>query len=416
MMAAKMLRYGLTGLGAAVFFIACSPIAASAQQNTPAAPLSLGQIFKDEDSLDPTDAGAAAFRDAAGRAPNRGACPSATITVIVTKGDDMFQTANARARRDRLATLLGDRARHFRFETEYEGEHDDVVFDYDGARDDIAPELRVRSTPTEGKKVNAGERIAVAAMATDNANLWQTGVKSIDMNAGGTPFAFHDFPRFERNCVDLPPPRRLEGVYTVPVNPPPLIVLNVEAKDFTGNSTTLVASFPTGDWIGRMSWSFHQPEETNLPANQSRSEVKFRGHADIAVSKDVAGNLSGSLLGSQEVETVMWGYPLDPGAGVCRGSAPETPVSADVIGTISPAHRTISLQLSNLNMAISPDWSGGGSAVQCGEHPPIDYGPTIAGLMRTLKPAAGGGFEGSFDQAIPPHEFHWKMTLRPAGN
>jgi hypothetical protein len=106
-------------------------------------------------------------------------------------------------------------------------------------------------TPPKNSKVKAHDRITAKVIARDDANLWQSGIKTIDLDVqGGGSFGFEDYPQPPQTCENPPPARHLEGVYTVPANPPPVVRLHVIAKDYAGNETDVWAEFPTGDWYG----------------------------------------------------------------------------------------------------------------------------------------------------------------------
>ena len=50
-------------------------------------------------------------------------------------------------------------------------------------RDDKPPTLRTRSVPPKGSKVTSGQTITVTMVARDNADRWQTGIKTIQLVA-----------------------------------------------------------------------------------------------------------------------------------------------------------------------------------------------------------------------------------------
>lgn len=204
--------------------------------------------------LDPGEA--RRLLDAARQAQTPEGCPLGRITIFVPAGDAMFQNAMGNARRAVVLQFLDlngiDPSRFFA---------DVVVWGGDGPgndaqletypRDGEPPRLRVTSMPEKGTKVRTGQRITVKAIANDDANRWQTGIKSIDLTAeGGGPFGFQDYSPPATTCERPPPPRTLEGVYRVPDNPRPIVRLRATAKDFANNETNLGAEYPTGDWYG----------------------------------------------------------------------------------------------------------------------------------------------------------------------
>src|SRR5689334_869344 len=99
---------------------------AIAQTPGTAGPVSLPGLFESESSTDLTPAGAQKVRDVAQRASAQGNCPKGTFTVVMKKGDDLFQQALAGARRDAILRILGDQARNFAMETDINGARDDV--------------------------------------------------------------------------------------------------------------------------------------------------------------------------------------------------------------------------------------------------------------------------------------------------
>jgi hypothetical protein len=285
--------------------LGCVPIdTALAQTPGTAGAISLGEVFDGEGSVDTTPEGKRRFKEVTQGAHSRGNCPRATVTVVVKKGDETFQKALVQARRDALLQTLGDQARNFLFETDINGTRNDVRVEPGTPRDTVPPALNVTWAPPKGTKVKAGDRITAKAVARDDANLWQTGINTIDLNVdGGGSFGFEDFPRPPLTCERPPPPRTLEGVYRVPANPPPVVRLRVIAKDFAGNETELWAEFPTGDWYGGI-----------------KKQVKGGGHnhrinIDYAFEIERNGTLKGRSRAKIATEagevpgcTMLWSY------------------------------------------------------------------------------------------------------------
>lgn len=164
-----------------VSFLASVDVA-SAQTPGTAGSISPNDLFAGEDSVVLTPDGMQKFRDAAQKAGTQGNCPRAKFTVVVKKGDPNFQDAFAKARRDALLSVLGDQARYFVFETDNNGAKNDVRVDYDVSRDTIAPTLNVTWTPPKNSKVKARDRITAKVIARDDANDWQTGIETIDLD------------------------------------------------------------------------------------------------------------------------------------------------------------------------------------------------------------------------------------------
>ena len=112
------------------------------------------------------------------------------------------------------------------------------------------PVLKTNSTPLKDRKVKPGDQIKVHATASerhaDGHKSWPSGVKSFQLIANGTLADSKDYGM-------KPPPcevRVFEPVYTVPSNPPPIVILRTYTEDATGHGTFEEANFPTGDWYG----------------------------------------------------------------------------------------------------------------------------------------------------------------------
>ena len=187
--------------------------AALAQAPQAAGSVSLGHVF-DGDSLTPTPKGVKDFTDAARKASALGECPKAKVKVVVEKGDPLWQPVLATARRDALLKILdraGLGANRFLFETDSNGAKSDVQIDYDAARDREKPKLDTNSVPRKGTRVKAGDKIKVTMMARDDANLWQSGIKTIQLVAdsdGGRFIASENYPPAPPGCTALPPGAR----------------------------------------------------------------------------------------------------------------------------------------------------------------------------------------------------------------
>lgn len=283
----------LAAVALGVHQIAVSPSSeALAQEAKSAGPVSLGPIFPG-DGVDPTKAGATSFVGAAKKAAPRGECPRGVVTVFVPKGDEHFQPALALARRDALLRLLGDNARHFVFVTNIETKKNDVQIDYN-LRDLEPPKLETSSVPPKNSKVKSGQVIRVTMIARDDANLWQSGIQSIQLLAeseGNRSIAAESWRPTPRTCENTPPVRRLEAIYRVPTDPPPIIRLRAVAEDYVNRHASETLEFPTGDWYGRLKWT----EKVQHP----RAPVDISGDIDISLDYDGRGNVSGTMVGTQ---------------------------------------------------------------------------------------------------------------------
>ena len=94
-----------------------------------------------------------------------------------------------------------------------------VIISAQSAKDKEKPKLDTTSIPRKGKKVKAGDKIKVTMVARDHANLWQSGIKTIQLVAeseGGRFIASENFPPASLGCTALPPERRVEATYRFP--------------------------------------------------------------------------------------------------------------------------------------------------------------------------------------------------------
>ena len=89
----------------AVVMIGFGARPAVAQQAPTAGPISLGEVFTGPDSANPIPAKVQELKDVIQRSPNPGQCPKGKVTVVVKKGDELFQQALAAARRLPFALL-----------------------------------------------------------------------------------------------------------------------------------------------------------------------------------------------------------------------------------------------------------------------------------------------------------------------
>lgn len=391
--------------------------AALAQQGQAGRGPSFGDLFDlfAEDSVDPAPEAASALVDAARQAQAPGGCPLGALFIYTPEGDPLFQEALAAARRHAVLRLLNDAGidtgRVF-VDSTVGGVVDATFFHHDLDRG--PPTLMTTSVPPKGSKVKPGDRITVTMAARDAADPahWQTGIKTIHLVAESEDGRFVASENYEA-CAEIPE-RRVQATYVVPANPPPVVRLAALAEDHVGLMDTDVAAFPTGDWYGRIEWSIHAKEDQSRRPNENRSEFKSNGYADLTVTYDGRGNLTGTLLGSQKVDTDWWGYPHGSGE-VCTGSAPPTPVRARVLGSYTPGRGALSLQLADVEARIVVPWSGGGPNLLCsGDKQPFDNGPSLSGLVGALQAATDGTYRAEFKSTDPIHTFRYLMTLRQA--
>ena len=393
--------FGMTALAPAV-----------AQQAQTAGIVTFDLFPGDSVELDPNEA--RKLLDAARQAQVPGDCPLGRITIFVPEGEPMFQDAMGKARRDAVLQFLNvngiDPSRFFADVRMFggDGPGNDAQLEYTPP-DKEPPKLNVTSTPEKGKKVRAGERITVKAIARDDANPWQTGIKSIDLTAEGAgPFGFQEYALA---CDRPSPPRTLQGVYTVPANPPPLVRLRATAKDFAGNEIDLWANFPTGDWYGWIDW--------RIPIPGGR----LWGRLDLTFDYDGQGNLKGQMAGDSHVET-------QPRGAFC-GMTTQTPAknSANLVGQYTPGTNAMSLRVADPQIeqgqfsmcAAGPD---GGPLPMSGQvfegSGPLGQ-PGLAQLLNSLTVKADGSVEASGEWPVSPVSpmpmtLHMKLTLHRAQN
>ena len=120
--------------------------------------------------------------------------------------------------------------------------------------DQEKPNLDVIWTPPKGKKVKAGDTITAKLTARDDATAAQTGVAHIHVYSvsGGLVAAPAQYPAPVplQECGRQNPVRTYEATYTVPDNPPRMVQLRANARDFANNVAWDDANFPTSDWHG----------------------------------------------------------------------------------------------------------------------------------------------------------------------
>lgn len=369
-------------------------------------------LFTTGDSVDLEPGAAQRLADAARRAQAPGDCPLGRLTINTQAGDRLFQEALGAARRDAVLAFLdrqGIKANRFFADVVVSGTQNNVRLDLNVSRDNIPPALDVTWTPPKGTKVRVGTRITAKAVVRDDANLWQTGIKTIDLDVqGGGSFGFEDFPRPPQTCESTPPPRTLEGVYTVPSNPPPIVRLRAVAKDFAGHSAEDIAEFPTGDWYGTFGW-------TTVCDGPPGFGGKIRGVGDLALDYDGNGNLTGTLAG-----TTPEGLSIAPRCSA-KVLAPGT-FSAKLVGSYTPGSGTMSARA--VDVQITP----GRELVSCpfgsGEKPAPAYPgyqtPMLQNAFRDLRPEPDGSLKSKGEQTIglggSSCTTTYSLTLRQAQN
>lgn len=201
----------------------------------------------DPDSEDLEPRAVEQLADAMRKAQAPGQCPLGRLTIIVPKGDDLFQKALAIVRRDALLQALARQGvnvagRLFVSLDTSGGRGTGTKVKYEVARDLKPPKLTTTSQPAKGTKVKPGGLIKVTMVARDDPDPWPTGVKTVQLVAESEGGRFIASQNYEP-CAE-PAERRVEATYRVPCNPPPVVRLAALAEDHVGLMDTDVAEFP----------------------------------------------------------------------------------------------------------------------------------------------------------------------------
>lgn len=206
--------------------------------------------------------------------------------------DPLFSQALAAARRDVLTGILNGFGPSVRVTANItKGIVNMVTVDARSAQDKEKPKLKTDSKPRKGTKVQPGQQIVVTMTARDDANRWQSGIKTVTLVAdsdGNRLVAGPTYPPAATGCKATPPVREVRATYTVPANPPPVVRLTATAMDHVGLTDSDVGEFPTGDFYGTF---------TQVSFTVGRDV--FRTRADIVLNHDGKGNLTGTMAGQQ---------------------------------------------------------------------------------------------------------------------
>lgn len=208
--------------------------------------------------------------------------------------DPLLSQALAAARRDVLTGILEGFGPSVRVTANVtKGIVNLVMVDARSAQDKEKPKLKTNSKPPKGTKVQPGQQIVVTLTARDDANQWQSGIKTVTLVAdseGNQLIAGPTYPPHSvAGCTGTPPVREVRATYTVPANPPPVVRLTATAMDHVGLTDSDVGEFPTGDFYGTF---------TQVSFTVGRDV--FRTRADIVLNHDGKGNLTGTMTGQQE--------------------------------------------------------------------------------------------------------------------
>jgi len=263
------------------------------------------------------------------------------------------------------------------------------------------PIMKVNSAPAKGKKVKAGDKIAVTITASeryqDGHKNRPTGVQMIQLisNVGGLV----DSKQFGHP----PDPCARQTVvmtFMVPDHPPPVIHLAVLAEDAVGNQSSESADFPTkGDWYGTFIWSLEQ--------NVNSGHQHWDGHADILLDDDGKGGLTGNLTGVQNQKlTLVKCHATTKGA-----------VSAALTGTLTESAHRMTINIASQQS----DWP---SKTPCAEGRSAYTGavvfswPQITDTFRAMQPVGDDAYETERTFTVPtppaPYTVHYKVKLTRA--
>ena len=333
-------------------------------------------------------------------------CPTdVDFTVFESAGDPLWASAMANWRREAIEGVLRGFGPSVRVTgTSTGGIISAVIITAQSAKDKEKPKLDTNSVPRKGKKVKAGDKITVTMVARDHANLWQSGIKTIQLVAeseGGRFVASENFPPASPGCTALPPERRVEATYVVPSNPPPIVRLAALAEDHAGLMDIDIGEFPTqGDWYGTLEFS------SDSVVSGVRTTIK--DHMDIVLEYDGKGNLEGTLTGNRSFN--------QQGSPNCNWATTiPNKLRGKLLGSYTPGAEVMSIQLVEPVDApmTKKDCPGGGYIIS-------GYGihewPPFKSVLRSPRAAGDGTFRSSFEETTGPVTNRISLTLRPVQN
>ncbi len=329
-------------------------------------PISLGDLFSAEDSVDLAPDATAILQGAALLGQAEGNCPKGTITIVVAATDDpLFQEALARARLEIVEQALGDHALDWRLETIHDGFADEVKVEY-GRSDQEPPRLDVVWTPPQGTEVAPGDTITATIVANDDSDTFQTGIASISMEAGNeAPFG-HEYPQPPQTCEAMAPAQQMEGFYAVPDPAPTQVNMRATAMDFAGNELDLLAAFPTRRepcasgvyWTGTISGSW-----TSVGAKETAAADAVR-----LCEREIMPPLQHLLVGQQYLKslsddgsTITYVQVDTDGGDSCDYSGEGTALLQRDVGLISSVLNAIGPN-GELQWSAPTYWLSAGSA------------------------------------------------------
>lgn len=389
---------GATGIGSA----------ALAQQAQTASIPSDDLFWPDTPNFKPGPGAVARLVDIVKRAQAPGSqCPTdVDFTVLAGPHPDgpLMRDALAAARRDAIEVVLKGFGPSVRITKNVNSSSlvDMVAISAQSAKDKEPPKLDVTWTPHKGSKVKARDRITAKAIASDDANNWQTGIKSIDLTSeGGGSFGFQDYSQPPTTCQSPPPPRTLDGVYTVPSDPPLIVRLLASTEDFAGNKISTSAEFPTtGDWYGSLKFSW---EGVVLGVTTTMTD-----HMDIVLDHDGQGNLTGSLVGNRSFN--QQGNPECSWAVTIPNK-----LRGKLVGSYTPGAEVMSIQLIEPEVALAPRKNcPRGGYIYSGDS--LHEEPEFKSALRSPRAAGDGRFQSDATWTTGPITSSISLRLQRAQN
>jgi len=220
-------------------------------------------------------------------------CPTdVDFTVFDSSSDPLWSQMQADTRRAAIEGVLRGLGPSVRVTAKStKGIISAVIISAQTATDKERPKLDTNSVPRKGAKIKAGDKITVTMVARDNANAWQSGIKTIQLVADSEGGRFIEVRNYlpSPGCLAPPMERRVVATYTVPQNPPPIVRLTALTEDFGGLMDTDVGEFPTVEvWKGSVKL---ERDGRNPQCSAIKSETEFT----IAVAGDGAVTGSGTL-------------------------------------------------------------------------------------------------------------------------
>jgi len=287
--------------------------------------------------------------------------------------------------------------------TGYDGKPQRLAETFTLGDDRDAPALDVHSIPPKGSKVRAGDKIVVKINADegfgDGRGSWQTGVQSIQLLAddGKVEPDFTEPGMLPKACANKSWKRTLETTYKVPKNPPPIVHLTAIAADFAGNENFKTAEFPVGDWYGTFKWSAHQEVPTG--------PQDWKGSADLVLTEDGKGGLTGRLKGSQAQKLEL---------AKCHAETHGT-LTADLTGTITGKKITVNAPKGSTDWPAITACREGGTAGTGGT---IFNYPHVDEALRELAPDGEDAFlfdrQWTIGDRAYPVTLHYTVRLARA--